>query len=262
MKAIIVALSTATLLWVAPTTLAAAPEPTAAKAPAPDSPGFAIWVLTRTDDLYRGAKSHTVMAMTVKTKHWTRKLEMEGWSLGKHYSLTRILSPKKERGTASLKARKNLFTYLGKTKRVIKITSGMMGGSWMGSHFTNDDLMRESRLSEDFTITRLDKCPSTSWCFLLVPKPDLPIVWGKIVVQTSKARLMPQKQTFFDEDGKAVRELAFSKVKTIGKRTLPTRMLMTPLDKKGEFTEVEFTKLDFAVKLSKSFFTLQKLKSL
>ncbi len=69
--------------------------------------------------------------------------------------IARILEPKKERGSATLKAGNELFTYLSKTGRTIKISGTMMGASWMGSHFTNDDLVRETRLSDDYTAVQL-----------------------------------------------------------------------------------------------------------
>ena len=127
------------------------------KRPDPDSPGFPAYAMQKLDDLYRGASSQGVMEMNVKTKHWTRKMSAESWSLGKDYTLVRILRPRKEKGTATLKAKNNLFIYLNKTGRTIKITSGMMGGSWMGSHFTNDDLVKHSRMSRDYTIKLTSK---------------------------------------------------------------------------------------------------------
>src|SRR4051812_30388139 len=94
--------------------------------PAPGSPEFPRYVMEKMDDLYRGQKSHGVLEMTVQTKHWSRSITLESWSLGKDFSLVRILEPKKEQGTSTLKARQDLFTYLSNTGRTIKITSGMM----------------------------------------------------------------------------------------------------------------------------------------
>ena len=112
-------------------------------AAAPGTPEFARALLQKVDDMYRGEQSHGVMEMEVKTRHWTRSMSLESWSKGKEYSLVRILEPKKDRGTATLKDRHDLFTYLNNTGRTVKISGAMMGGSWMGSHFTNDDLVRE-----------------------------------------------------------------------------------------------------------------------
>ncbi|MBI4703378.1 MAG: outer membrane lipoprotein-sorting protein [Deltaproteobacteria bacterium] len=114
--------------------------PARAGAPDPGSPEFPAYVMRKIDDQYRGERSHGIMKMELKTRDWERTMTAEAWSLGRDYSLVRILEPLKEKGTATLKARSDLFTFLNKTGRTIKITSGMMGGSWMGCHFTNDSI--------------------------------------------------------------------------------------------------------------------------
>jgi hypothetical protein len=235
-----------------------------AAAPKPGTPEFARALLQRVDDLYRGEQSHGIMEMEVKTRHWTRAMSLEAWSKGKDYSLVRILEPKKDRGTATLKDKHDLFTYLNNTGRTVKISGAMMAGSWMGSHFTNDDLVRETRLSDDYDITQLpdDKLDGAPvYRFVLVPRPGRPIVWGKIEVLVRISDEMPVKQTYFDEDKKPVRSLETSEVKKIGGRSIPTVMTMKPLDGSGEYTRVSWKELSFDVKLDASFFSVRNLTS-
>jgi hypothetical protein len=243
--------------------LLAAPLARAA-GPAPGTPDFARSLLQRIDDMYRGEQSHGVMQMEVKTRHWTRTMTLEAWSKGKDYSLVRILEPKKDRGTATLKDKHDLFTYLNNTGRTVKISGAMMGGSWMGSHFTNDDLVHETRLSEDFEITQLpdDKLEGTPvYRLRLIPRPSRPIVWGKIEALVRISDQQPLAEIYFDEDGKPVRQLELGELKTISKRTLPTVMTMKPLDGSGEFTRVTWKQLDFDVKLDADFFSVRNLTS-
>ena len=233
--------------------------------PEPGTEAFSFYVMNKIDDLHRGARSHGIMEMKVKTKHWSRSMVMENWSLGKNYSLVRILKPRKEKGTATLKANKDLFTYLSKTDRTIKITSGMMGASWMGSHFTNDDLVRNSRLSEDYDIELTSEGKESEeafYLFTLTPKPDAPVVWGKTEVTVRKSDLQPMSQCFFDEDGKGVRLLMFSNYKEVDGRTVPMEMVMRPLDGSAEYTGITWKEIDFDVDLNKGFFSLQKLRSM
>jgi len=233
--------------------------------PDPESPEFAAYVMNRIDDQYRGERSHGVMEMHVKTVHWERTISLEAWSLGKDFSLVRILSPKKDRGTATLKAESDLFTFLAKTGKTIKITEGMMGGSWMGSHFTNDDLVKHTRLSEDYDIEKVYSGEASGTMihrFKLVPKPDAPVVWGKIVVSVRQLDLQPLRQLFYDEDGKEVRVLKFSEHSEIEGRIVPRKMVMKPLDGSGEYTQVLWKEIDFDVDIDKGFFSVQKLKSL
>jgi hypothetical protein len=251
-------------LFLLPALVAAPLAARGATPPAPGSPGFARALLQRVDDLYRGEQSHGVMEMEVKTRHWTRAMSLETWSKGKDYSLVRILEPKKDRGTATLKDKHDLFTYLNNTGRTVKISGAMMAGSWMGSHFTNDDLVRETRLSDDYDITQLpdDKLDGTPiYRLVLVPRPNRPIVWGKIEVAVRISDQMPLKETYFDEDKKPVRSLEMSDVKTIGGRTIPTTMMMRPLDGSGEYTRVSWKQMSFDVKLDASFFSVRNLTS-
>lgn len=233
--------------------------------PKPGTKNFALEVLTRFDDLYRGDKSESVMEMAVVTKHWRRTLKLRSWSLGKDYSLVRILAPKKERGTATLKSGKDLYTWLGKIGRLIKVGGGMMGGAWMGSHFTNDDLVRETRLSEDFVIKQLPdgkKGGQATWVFELTARPNAAVVWGKVVITLRQTDGLPVTQQFYDEESKLVRTMAFSDFKTLGGRVMPTTMKMLPRDRAGESTTVRILEQDFNPKIDRSFFSLGRLKSM
>ena len=254
----------AAILSFALVALAAAPLGAATPPPAPRSPEFARAILSHIDDMYRGEQSHGVLEMEVKTRHWTRSMSLESWSKGKDYSLVRILEPKKDRGTATLKDKHDLFTYLNNTGRTVKISGAMMSGSWMGSHFTNDDLVRETRLSEDFDIKQLpdDKLDGVPvYHFELTPKPGKPIVWGKIEALIRTSDEMPLKETYFDEDKKPVRELTLAEFKSIGGRTIPTVMTMRPLDGSGEYTRVTWKQLRFDVNLDAGFFSVRNLTS-
>lgn len=258
-------LVSASLVCGASTALARAPATPTHVPTDPSAPDFAHRVLQAVDDLYRGGSSHARIAMSVTTKHWKRTLEMESWTLGADRSLIRILQPKKERGTATLMVARDLFTYLSKTDRTIKISGTMMGGSWMGSHFTNDDLVRSNRFSEDFaaSLTGQGMVDGTKiYQFTLTPKESAAVVWGKIVISIRASDLMPIAQVFHDEDGVAIKSLTFHDFRTVQGRTVPFSMRMLPLDKPGESTEIRYKELDYAVQLDDAFFSVQNLRTL
>lgn len=231
--------------------------------PLPDSKKFITQIMRKLDDLYRGDQSQSTMTIKVKTAHYTRTMKMDSWSLGKHYSLLRILKPKKERGTATLKAKDNLYIYLKKTDRTIKVSSSMMGNPWMGSHFTNDDLVRHTRFSRDFDVTQNTSQNPNHYVFTLVPKPQTPVVWGKIKITILKDSLLPVEQLFYDEDGNKSRIQKFGDFKRVGDRGIPHKMVMAPLgEDEGEYTEVVIESINFNVKLHPGFFSIHKLRSL
>ena len=170
-----------------------------------------------------------------------------------------IEEPAKDKGVATLKVGDNIWNYLPKVDRTMKVPSGMMSGSWMGSHFSNDDLVKENRLSEEFTWTDPTKNADNNWVITLTPQPDAAIVWGAVVVTVSD-NLMPVKIEYQEEDGTLARTLAYSEVKDLGGRTVPTVMTLTPADKPEEFTKITYRELDFDADVPESMFSLQSLK--
>lgn len=221
--------------------------------------------LDRIDDMWRGKSSHGIFTMQVKTRHYTRTMKMEAWSMGKEKTLVRILLPKKERGTATLKSGNSIYTYLPKTDRTIRLTSGMMMGSWMGSHFTNDDLVKESRLSDDYDseITFEGKRGGIAIIEItLNPKPEAAVVWGKVVLEIRAVDKIPLKEVFYDEDGALVRTMTFSDVKMLGGRKVPALLRITPEDKPDEYTEVVYLEMRYNLKLNDSIFSISQLRKM
>ncbi len=220
-------------------------------------------ILQKVDDLWRGKSSHGVISMTVKTEHYERSMRMEAWSKGKNQSLVIIRDPLKERGTATLKSDTSIYSYLPKTDRTIRLTAGMMMSSWMGSHFTNDDLVKESRLSEDYIaeISFEGKKNDVSVLeFTLLPKPDAAVVWGKITMTVREADLIPLTSTYFDEEMQIARTMTFAEAMVMGGRLFPTVLKVTPEDKPGEYTKLIYEKMEFDLELQESFFSIAQLK--
>jgi len=219
-------------------------------------------ILRATDDVGRGEHSIAVVSMHVKTTRYERKMKMKAWSQGTERSLIQILEPPKEAGMSTLKVEDNIWNYLPKIDRTMKVPSGMMSGSWMGSHFSNDDLVRENRLSEEFTASFSAKPngdPNGFYVIELVPKPEAPVVWGKVVSKV-RADLVPVAVQYFDEKGALVRTMSFGDVREIGGRLMPGTMTLTPEDKPGEMTRITYEELDFETEVPESTFSLQSLK--
>lgn len=220
-------------------------------------------LLAEIDDLWRGQSSHAITTMQVKTEHYTRTMQMEGWSKGKEKTLIRIIEPLREKGTATLKSGNNIYTYLPKTDRTIKLTSGMMMGSWMGSHLTNDDLVKEARLEEDYDAEisfEGERDGQNIIEFTLIPKPDAAVVWGKLELSIDADSHNPIVEYYFDEDMALARTIEFTELKQLAGRLRPSVMTVTPADKPGEFTEFVYQQLEFDIELSDQLFSLSSLK--
>ncbi len=216
------------------------------------------------DRLMRGESSRGEVVMNVETENWSRSMRMTVSSLGTDYALVRVLEPRKDAGTATLKSGNEIWNYLPKVDRTIKIPASLMSASWMGSHFTNDDLVKESRLVEDYDITvgfeGLREAGEV-WEFVLIPRPEAPVVWGRILYQVRKEDLMPVWARYYDEDGALMRTLTFAEYRRFGERLVPAVMRMVPEDEPGEFTEVIYERLEFDVDLTPEFFSLRQLRS-
>src|SRR5215510_4509446 len=220
-------------------------------------------IVDRVDRLLRGESSIGTVTMEISTANWQRTLSMQIWSLGTENALVRVTKPEKEAGTATLKVANNIWHYLPKVNRTIKIPTSMMMASWMGSHFTNDDLVKDSRLIHDYFIAisfEGERSGAQVYEFTLTPKPEAAVVWGKIVLEVRQADLMPTWQHFYDEDGKLVREMTLSDYKMMGGRLVPTRMVVRPADKPGEQTMIIYNDLTFDVAISEDTFSLRNLE--
>ena len=220
-------------------------------------------ILNKVDDLYRGTSSHGMMTMEVVTAHWKRTLSLEFWSKGKDKSLIRILAPLKEKGTATLRSGNEIWNYLPKVNRVIKLPSSMMSATWMGSHFTNDDLVKESRFTEDYdcqiTFQGLRKGENVIE-ISCIPKPDAPVVWGKVEIVVRRSDYLPVVMRYYDEGLHLARTMTFSQFRRMSGRTLPAALTLTPADKSGEKTEVVYDKITFDILLNDEVFSIRNLQ--
>jgi hypothetical protein len=235
----------------------------AAPARARDSEGpTARELLDGTDDMHRGESSHATVTMNVKTKRWSRSITMESWSEGEDKSLLVIRSPAKEAGMATLMVDDNIWNYLPRVDRTMKVPASLMGGSWMGSHFTNDDLVKDSRMTDDYTYELAERPTadgSGQYAVECVPKPDAPVVWGKVIVRLSVDEV-PTEITYWDEKDRLKRTMTFSGYREIAGRLVARAMRLVPTDRPDEFTEVLYDEIEFDVELPPQTFTLQGLR--
>ena len=220
-------------------------------------------LLSKVDDLWRGQSSYAITSMYVKTKHYERTMKMEGWSKGKEKTLLRIMLPLREKGTSTLKSDNHIYTYLPKTDRTINLTSGMMVGSWMGSHLTNDDLVKEARLEEDYTAEISFEGMREGQNiieFSLVPKIDAAVVWGKLKLIILADSNIPLVEYYYDEDFELARTIWFSDIKLLAGRQRPSVLTVIPADKPEELTQFIYKHLSLNVELNDSLFSLSSLK--
>jgi outer membrane lipoprotein-sorting protein len=219
-------------------------------------------IIRHIDQLYRSQSSYSELEMEIVTPHWQRTLAMKAWTEGTEKTFIRITAPKKEMGVATLRMGNEMWNYLPKTNKVIKIPPSMMMSSWMGSDFTNDDLVKEFNLFEDYTYELLEVEDSSENLIHIncIPREDLPVVWGNIVTAVTKRDSLPVWQKYYSEKGDLMRVLSYSDIRKFNGRTIPATMEMVPTNKEGHKTIIRYLKLEFDKKLDEEIFSLRNLR--
>jgi outer membrane lipoprotein-sorting protein len=219
----------------------------------------ALTLLKKIDQLYRADTSTSTMKMTIVTPDWQRTLAMQSWTKGMDDTFIRILSPRKDRGVTTLKIDKEMWNYFPKINKVIKVPPSMMMGSWMGSDFTNDDLVRDVSLVEEYDVSKAVKGDYT--ILSLIPREDTVTIWDKIEIEIDSKTLLPVSQSYFNEQDKKIRMMTFSNNRDFNGRVMPSKMTMTPLNKEGHSTIIEYTDANFDIEIDDSTFTLRNLQA-
>lgn len=212
--------------------------------------------------LFNSKSSIATVKMEIVNEDGQRNLSMKIWTLGDKV-LVRINSPQDEAGTAILKVGSDIWYYLPKSNRTVKVPASMAMTSWMGSAFTIDDLVKETFLTRDYNVsTSFDgkRGGVAVYEYTLTPKPEAAVVWGKIILQIRQADKVPTWQGYYGEDGQLVRELTFSDYKQVSGRLIPTHLVMRPAGKAGARTTIEYENIAFDVPISEGTFSLPNLK--
>ncbi len=259
------------VLFVAATLLCASPaqaqdDPPAATSPSPQS--FAASGEFDLDafveyfqNMYRSDSSTAEIELTITKPRRTRTMRMKSWSRGEDKMLIVIESPAREKGTATLKVDKNLWNYLPRIKRTIRIPPSMMLSSWMGSDLTNDDLVRESSFEEDYTavLTGPSQDPP-GWLVTFTANPGVVGLWERFELVVSRETFLPAQAKYYDRKGRLSRTIDWDQIQEFDGRRIPARMTLIPVDDEGHSTQVVYLNLSFDADVPESTFSLSRLE--
>jgi outer membrane lipoprotein-sorting protein len=236
------------------------------------STGFAFGQSTSALDIVRkmdaAMRGKTMQGeLTIKTirPSWSREMGVKTWMKGQDLSMILITAPAKDKGTSFLKRKKEVWNWIPTLERSIKLPPSMMSQSWMGTDFTNDDLVKESSVIEDYQHTLSgDTLIRGMECYIvqMIPKPEAAVVWGKIIMCVEKRYFTEVHARFYDEDETLINIMNSYDLKMMGGRMIPARVEMIPVDKKNQRTEIHYKNLVFDKPIDDNFFSLQQLKNL
>lgn len=218
-------------------------------------------VIKKVEDNLNGKTAFMKISMMVQTRRTKRTMKLDSYSIGKEKSFIKITYPGKDYGITFLKIENSMWQYVPRIEKTIKIPASMMLQSWMGTDFTNDDLVKESSISEDYSST-LHGQDEKEYEIELIPLEDAAVVWGRILMGVSKEYYLPTRVKYFDEEDELVRILNYMDVKQFGVRFYPTRWVMEPQseEKAGHQTVIEISEATFDEEISDAYFTKRALK--
>lgn len=222
-------------------------------------------IVRKADEKMRGTTSEAEMVIKTTRPSWTREMSVKTWMKGNDYAMILIQSPAKDKGTVFLKRKKEVWNWLPTVERTIKLPPSMMSQSWMGTDFTNDDLVKESSVLNDYTHTILGDTTIAnreSYLIQMIPKPESALVWGKLIVVIDKKDFMELHTRFYDEDGYLVNTMTGYDIKELDGRLIPSRFVMIPEDKKNQKTEIIYKSIRFNRPIEDSFFTMDQMRKL
>ncbi|HCE1921124.1 outer membrane lipoprotein-sorting protein [Vibrio parahaemolyticus] len=222
-------------------------------------------IVQKSDQAMRGKSSYSEATMEIVRPDWTRSMTMISWTKGTELSLVLVTAPAKDKGSASLKRHREMWNWVPSIERVIKIAPSMLSQSWMGSDFTNDDLINQSSIVVDYQHALLGNDSFEGdkvWVIEATAKPDAPVVWNKVTLWISQSTYLQRKVEFYDEFDERVNVLTTYDVKELGGRKIATRMEMKPVDKPGNKTIFTTHQAQFDFDINDDFFSQQQMKSL
>ena len=223
-----------------------------------------VAILEKAVENRRGTESSKAkITMIIERPDWQREISMKTWTKGDDYSLIYITAPARDEGTAFLKRGNEVWNWQPTIERTIKLPPSMMSQSWMGSDFTNEDLVNQSSIIDDYKHTYLRKesvMDREAHKIELIPKEGTPVVWGKIVMWIDTERFVELKSEFYDEQGELINTMNTTKVEKVESNWVPMDLEMIPADEPGNKTIIRQDWIEFNVGLEESFFSIQNMK--
>jgi outer membrane lipoprotein-sorting protein len=218
-------------------------------------------VVKHFEDLYRADSSISVVDLTVTRPRSTRAMTMKIWTRGRDKALILVQQPVREAGTATLKVDDNLWNYLPRIKRTIRIPPSMMLASWMGTDFTNDDLVRESSFIDDYEYQVAGRSVDPpGWTVRFDAKPGLVGLWNRIELVVSEDGMVPLQARYYDRKNRLARTMRWDDVRVFSGRRLPAHLALVPEDEAGHKTEMLYREIRFDVDVPESTFSLSNLE--
>lgn len=211
----------------------------------------------------RGNTSQATIFIKTIRPAWSREMQVRTWMKGNELAMILVQLPVKDKGIVFLKRGKEVWNWMPALERTIKLPPSMMSQSWMGTDFTNDDLVKESSIVNDYTHSNIgDTVIDNRNCYIIKmePKPEAAVVWGKLIVCIDKQEYLELHTRFYDENGNLINTMNAFDVKMMDGRLIPTRFEMIPADKKNQKTVMIYKNMQYNKPIEDGFFATERMK--
>lgn len=222
-------------------------------------------VIDKMERAMRGESSYAEMTMKIERPRYEREVSMRSWLKGTDYSLVLITAPARDKGTVFLMRENNIWTYDPRIERTTRLPPSMMSQSWMDSDFTNDDLIRDTHMVSDYEheLLRTETYDGReSYVIEMTPRPDTPIVWGKVNIWVCTNDYLQLRMENYDQRMDLVSTMKFDRIGRFDDRDVPSRVTVIPANKQNERTVLTYQAIEYDIDIDDGFFTRSNIQRL
>ena len=223
----------------------------------------AVQIIQKADEKVRGKTNQSVMEMEIVRPTWKRNISMKSWANGLDYSMTYITEPARDKGQVFMKRETEMWNWMPSIGRMIKVPASMMSQGWMGSDYTNDDILKESSIVRDYNHS-IDKEEAiegfTCYKIQMIPKEEAAVIWAKVYKWITKDEFIQIRSEYYDEDDDLVKSDFGYDFKIMDGRLIPSRIEIVPADGEGKKTVILLNEVQFDVELPTTYFSQQNMK--
>jgi len=209
---------------------------------------------------WQGDSFHAVIELGIMLGGATKHHAIEVWTYAEEYALLRILEPEIDAGSGYLQIGDDLWYYSPAVGTSIPLPSIGLTDALFGAGPSLGDLS-QGTLSDDYDVTAettTDEAGTvTGYVLTMVPRPETPVVYGKLVV-TATADYVIREVVYYDQRDAVIRTATFGGTVVLGETVFPTEI--TIVDASGDRTEERILDPQFDLDIDETFFTIERLE--
>lgn len=191
-----------------------------------------------------------------------RTLEFVSWSVGTDQSFLEFTSPARDAGSRYLRLEENMWIYLPRVGKSVRIQGHMLRQGMMGSDFSYGDASEQPSMVDDYEAViekeeALEGRPAYV-LYLTGKKKNLAYPMRRIWVDAE--RWVPLKEERFAKSGKLLKTATLGDVRKLGNRWYPFRTELDNALQRDTNTTLQVLELELDVPVDEALFTLRNLE--